>query len=128
MRYLIFILSLAFFYNAKSQDISKQLQKQMWYVKGDIYKGDTCSIQIDKPQNCSGYLIFNKDELEMHMEGTDNRFVCIYEILNNKIKLHIKIKFTSTKKSEDVKIFYKLLELSNGKNFELTPIAAADFK
>jgi hypothetical protein len=113
---------------ANGQDMAKQLQRQMWYVKGDIYKGDTCSIHIDKTQNCTGYLIFNKEELEMHLEATGNRFVCKYQIINDKMKLHYAVQFTESKKTEQVEIFYRLTELRNGKDLKLIPLSHTDFK
>ena len=129
MKTLTLLFSLTFSLNANCQDIAKQLQRQMWYVKGDLYRGQPTEIYLDKPAICSGYLIFNKTgELEMHLTETDNKFVCLYELLNDKLKLHYKVNFSSTNKSEEVNLFYKFKELSNGKDYELIPITSVDYK
>ena len=101
----------------------------MWYVKSDIFKGDTCSIYTDKVANCSGYLVFNENEIEMNLATTDNKFSCHYEILNDNMKLTYTISYTgANKKNKEVNIYYALKEMPFGKDFELIPIAEKDYK
>jgi hypothetical protein len=40
MKYLVFIFSGIFYFNISSQDLARQLQKQMWYVKV-IFTGES---------------------------------------------------------------------------------------
>ena len=101
----------------------------MWYVNGYSLRGQACEIYRNKPTTCSGYLIFNNaGELEMHLTETDTKFACLYDVQNDKLKLQYSITFTATKKTEQVNLFYKLKELPSGRDYELVPIAEAEFK
>jgi hypothetical protein len=101
----------------------------MWYVKGDLYRGDSCSLYTEKVENCSGYLIFSPDEVEMQLEETGTKFVCSYRNLNDKIRLNFILKFTGANPtSKEVKFYYLLKELESGKDFALIPISEKDYR
>jgi hypothetical protein len=128
LKYLAFIIASTCVYNANCQDLQGRLQKQMWYVKGDMYKGDTCSIYTDKIANCSGYLIFTKEDVEMRFESIDFKFVCAYQTLNDKIKLHYTVNYTgATEKTKIVNLYYRLKEKQFSNDFDLVPISDKEY-
>jgi hypothetical protein len=128
IKYLTFISGLLTLASGQAQDVFNQLQRQMWYVKGDIYKGDSCLIHIEKPQKCSGYLLFREDELEMYIEDTENRFACSYEIIRDKLRLFYTVTDLVNKKTTNVNVYYQIAELSFGRDYRLTPINSSEFK
>jgi hypothetical protein len=125
-RKIIILFFITLLCHVRGQDLSSQLQRQMWYVKGDLYKGDTCSIHIDKPTKCSGYLLFSTDILEMYLEAADTKFACDYLIINDKLKLWYKVNYSDKRKSDLVEIFYRVVP--DGHDFLLTSISKTDFK
>lgn len=131
MNKIIFLLVLSLNQNLFSQEFHQILQKQMWYVKGDLYRGDLCTLFYNKIENTSGYLLFQKDELTMQLVPTDNQFSCSYEILKDKLKLFYDIKYPAKDKVEKpghVTLYYKIDEISTGKEYLLTPITSQDYK
>lgn len=131
MKKLILTFLLTCNFALTAQEFQEKLQKQMWYVQGDLYRSDLCRLYYNKIENTSGYLLFSKDELTMQLVPTDNQFSCSYEMLNDKLKLYYSIKYNSKDKVEKpghVALFYKIEEISIGKEYLLTPITPQDYK
>lgn len=129
MKTLTLLLSLTFFLNANCQEIAKKLKSQSWYAKGDIYRGEASTIYTDKPSDYSSDVNFKSNgEIEMYMKSVDQKVVYLYEFHKDMMKIFYSVAFTDKNTQQEGSIYYKIKALSNNKDFELIPIAAADYK
>jgi hypothetical protein len=123
MKYLIFIFSAIFFFNASAQDLVKKLQNQMWYAKGNVYGGEPFAIYNEKPSGCSGYVNFyNNGELEMFLESAEAKFSCFYELQSDSMKVSYSVKILKENETTQVRLLYKLKPLPDNNGFEGIPV------
>jgi len=121
---------LLFSINVKCQEILEKLQANTLYAIGDIYRGEPSKIYFTKPTNYSADVNFRKNsELEMLIKTADDmKFVCLYEINKNKLKMTYSVNFQSENANRETILYYKIMELPNQKGYELIPITEAEFK
>lgn len=129
MNKLVLLLSLFLSFNVKSQEMLEKLQANTWYAIGDIYRGETSQIYYTKPTNYSADVNFRKNsELEMIIKTADDmKFVCLFEINKDKLKMTYSVNFQSENTKRETMLYYKIKELPNQKGYELIPINESEY-
>jgi hypothetical protein len=130
MKKISLILSMAFFLNANCQNLAKKLQEKTWLVTGDLLKSEKCVLSANNSQTKTPVVKFFADGKMQIPYEEDFKFTCPYELNKDMIKIYYTINHQKEKKQEkeNVAHYYRIKELLNQKDFEFTPISAADFK
>lgn len=106
-------------YSVTAQDLHKQLQKNIWYLSGDLLQGGQSVLYFEKPHLFTGYVLFEDSLVHISVPESESVVDCHFELRDMEMKISYSVRYKPAAIDKMVQVNYLVEAL--GRDLLLRP-------